>query len=52
MKLVIRNHTRELHFNTLIYHETIRRSEGEMYFSYSGTSHIRLKFPIKGFIAV
>jgi len=45
------NHTGELHFNALLRHETIRGSEGEMYFSYSGTSHIRLKFLIKGFNA-
>lgn len=36
------NHTRELHFNALIHHRTIRGSEGQMYFSYSGISHIHL----------
>ena len=45
------NHIRELHFNALMPHETIRGGEGEMHFPYSGTSHIHLKFLIKGFNA-
>lgn len=51
MKLVIMNHIRELHFNALIRHETIREGEGEMYSPYLGTSHIHLKFLIKDFNA-
>lgn len=43
------NHTRELHFNTLMPHEMIRGGEGKTHFPCSGTSHIHLKFLIKGF---
>lgn len=45
------NHIRELHLNAWMPHETSRGGEGEMHFPYSGTSHIHLKFLIKGFNA-
>lgn len=45
------NHIRELHLNAWMPHETSRGGEGEMHFPYSGTSHIHLKFLIKGFSA-